>query len=242
MTPSSAEKTRPQEGGSVSLPVKVEAHLAENTVWREISRIESVSRTSANFQVTRPVEVGQLLLLKMPIKKDLRRFDFDKEQYRVWSIVRSCEPLPGNDLSIYHVSVVFIGQEPPASFRQDPQTIYKLHKIGDDGFWKINESRRGPDNRRHPRYPIPIDVYIAICDSQENIVAHEKTVTENISESGASVFSGLQLKIGDSVKLIKQSGGFSVNAVVRNRRIGKDNLPRLHLEFVNVTFPLEGID
>jgi hypothetical protein len=240
--PLSAEKAPAREATTVSLPIKVEAHAPENNIWREISRIESVTKTSADFHVTRPVEVGQLLLLKMPVKKDLRRFGFDKEQYRVWSIVRSCQQTRHDDFSNYHVSAAFIGQEPPESFRQNPSTIYKLNKIGENGFWQISEMRRGPENRREPRYPIPIEVYIAIYDSQENIVAHEKTVTENISERGASVFSDLQLRIGDAVKLIKQSGGFSANAIVRNRRVGKDNLPRLHLEFINVSFPLEGID
>jgi len=240
--PPSAEKIASLEENEVSLPVKIETYTPENNVWREISRIENVSETSAAFRMTRALEIGQLLLLKMPIKKNLRRYDFDKQIYRVWGIVRSCDIEPGADSSLYRLSVAFTGQEPPLSFREDPLTIYKLIKLGKDGFWRIIETRRGPDNRRHTRFPIPIEVYIAIYDAQDNIVAHEKTVTENISESGASVFSELQLKVGDAVKLIKQTGGFSANAVVRNRRVGKDNLPRLHLEFVNGTFPLEGID
>lgn len=240
--PPSSEKTASQEENEVSLPVKIEAYTTEQSVWREISRIENVTETSVKFRLTRPLEIGQLLLLKMPIKKNLRRYDLDKQLYRVWGVVRSCDSEPDADFDVYRTSVAFIGQEPPVSFREDPSTIYRLKTLGKDGFWQVAETRRGPDHRRHPRYPIPIDVYIAIYDAQDNIVAHEKTVTENISESGASVFSELQLKVGDAVKLIKQSGGFSANAVVRNRRIGKDNLPRLHLEFINVTFPLDGID
>ena len=113
MTPS-AEKTAPQEQITLSLPVKVEAFTPENKVWREVSRVESVSPTSANFYLTRPVDVGQLLLIKMPIKKDLRRFDFEKELYRVWAIVRDCRQTPRNSLSVYQVSAAFIGKEPPA--------------------------------------------------------------------------------------------------------------------------------
>src|SRR5215204_1233433 len=241
MTPL-AKKTKPPAEIGVSLPVKVEVRAADNNVWREISRIESVSKTKADFYLTRALEVGQLILLKMPIKKDLRRYDFDRGQYRVWSIIRSCEQTARDDFSIYHLSVAFIGQEPPASFRQNPSTIYKLDKIGEDGFWQINELRQGPENRRHPRYQIPIEICIAVYDEQENIVAEENTVTENISVSGASVFSDLPLDIGDPVKLIKQCDGFSANAVVRNRRVGKDNLPRLHLEFINGCFPIDGIE
>jgi hypothetical protein len=236
-----AEKTKRQAGIVVSLPVKIEAHGSANEVWREVSRIESVSRISADFYLTRPFEVGQLLLLKMPIKKDLRRFDLDKEKYCVWGIIRVCEQTLRNNAPSFHVSVAFIGQEPPASFRQNPSTIYKLNKIGENGFWQISELRQGPENRRQSRYTIPIDVVIVVCDADDNIIAQELTVTENISEGGASVFSTLQLNIGDTVKIFRQHGNFSATAIVRNRRTGKDNLPRLHLKFVNANFPLEGI-
>src|SRR5215204_5168677 len=110
MSPSPKHPLRQEETG-VSLPVKIEAYAPDEEIWREISRIESVSKTSADFYLTRAPEVGQLLLLKMPIKKNLRRFDVDKEQYRVWCIVRECEETLRSDFSVYRVSVAFIGQE-----------------------------------------------------------------------------------------------------------------------------------
>ena len=225
----------------ISLPVKVEAQIEVNEYWRELSHIEAVTKTSADFYLTRPFEVGQLLLLKMPIRKELRRYDIDKENYSVWGIVRSCNQALRDSLPGYFVSVAFIGSEPPLSFRQNPTTIYKLEKLGENGFWQVSQLRRGPENRRHSRYNIPLDVVIVVCDAEDNVIAHEQTVTENISQSGVSVFSTLQLNVGDTVKVIKQHGNFSAAAIVRNRRLGKDNLPRLHLEFVNASFPLEGI-
>lgn len=225
----------------ISLPVKVEAQTDINEFWREISHIEAVTKTSADFYLTRSFEVGQLLLLKMPIRKELRRHDIDKENYCVWGIVRSCSQALRNNLPGYFLSVAFIGSEPPFSFRQRPSTIYKLEKLGENGFWQVSQLRQGPENRRHSRYNIPLDVVIVVCDAEDNVIAHEQTVTENISQSGVSVFSTLQLDVGDTVKLIRTHSNFSATAVVRNRRLGTDNLPRLHLEFVNATFPLEGI-
>lgn len=227
---------------ALSLPVKIEAYLSEKKVLREVSRLERVSRTGAEFYVTQPVEMGQLLVLKMPLKKELRLFDFDKEKYRVWAVVRECRPERRDESLVYRVRAAFIGQEAPASFHRNPLTIYKLGKLGENGAWQISEDRTGPDHRRHPRYAIPVDVYITVCDAQENIIAQEKTVTENISQSGASVFSMLPLRVGDTVQFIKQNGGFSVKAIVRNRRTGADNLPRIHLEFINDTFPFVGIE
>jgi len=226
----------------LSFPIRVEAQNLQNKIWREIAHLESVSNIGAGFYLSRPFEVGQLLCLTMPLEKNLRRYDHDKDQYSVWGIVRHCHRTLKNEFSVYHLGVAFIGQTPPSGYRSNPLTIYTLSKIKEDGFWEISEDSQPSSTRHQPRYILPIDVYIAVCDADENIIAHEKTVTENISEGGASVFSALRLNIGDTVKVIKQHGNFSADAIVRNRRVGEDNLPRLHLEFVNVRFPLEGID
>jgi hypothetical protein len=240
---STAEKNgRQNERIAISLPIRVTAHEKNSKVWGEVTHLESVSGNGAGFYLSRAFEVGQLLYLSMPIERDLRKYDFDAEQYAVWGIVRHCHRTLRNKFSVYHLGVAFIGSESPRSYRRNPLTIYKLDALGEDGFWSISEEARPDSSRRQPRYPIPIEVYVAVYDAEENIVAHEKTVTENISESGASVFSGLRLNIGDTVRVIKQHGGFSVDAVVRNCRVGEDNLPRLHLEFVNVRFPLDGIE
>jgi hypothetical protein len=227
----------------LSLPLRVEAADAENVVWREITHLESVSDAGAGFYLARPFEIGQLLFLTMPLESDLRRYDHDKEQYSIWGVVRHCHRALKIKTSVYNIGVAFIGQTPPASYLQNPLTIYRLGERGEDGLWQISETTQPAQNRRQKtRYTIPIEVFVAVCDADENILAQEKTVTENISETGASVFSGLQLNIGDRVKVIKQHGNFSAPAIVRNRRVGEDNLPRLHLEFVNVRFPLDGVE
>lgn len=238
-----AEKTERQtERIIISLPIRVEAPDLENQPLCELTHLESVSEIGAGFYLSRSFEVGQLLFLTIPLERDLRRYDHDKEQYSVWGIVRHCHRTLRNNFPVYHTGVAFIGQEPPSNYHHDPSTIYQLGEINESGFWEVSKDEPMPSRRVQSRYTIPIDIYIAVFDAEENIVAHERTVTENISEGGASVFSALQLNVGDTVKFIKQYGNFSAEAVVRNRRVGEDNLPRLHLEFVNVQFPLEGID
>ncbi len=236
------QSARRHERIGLSLPVTVEARDLSKKIWRELTHLESVSETGAGFYVSRLFEVGQLLFLRMPIERDLRRYDRDEEQYCVWAIVRHCYRSLQSQTSIYHVGAAFIGREPPYSYRRNPATVYTLGELGEDGFWQISENAVQPSTRRHRRYAIPIEIYIAVCDSDEKLLAHETTVTENISEGGAAVFSTLELEIGDKVKIIKQHGSFSAEAIVRNRRVGEDNLPRLHLEFINVRFPLDGID
>jgi len=226
---------------AITMPVRVEAREANNSVWRELTHLDDVSETNAEFYLTRLFEVGQLLCLTMPLSKDLRRYNFDDEQYVVWSIVRHCHRTIRNNFPLYHIDTAFIGKEPPVGYRKNPLAIYQLAELNRDGFYDVSVNDQIPSTRRQRRYPIPIEVYIAVYDAEENIIAHEKTVTENISEGGASVFSTLQIEVGNTVKIIKQHGSFSADAIVRARRIGKDNLPRLHLEFINVRFPLDGI-
>jgi hypothetical protein len=226
----------------ISLPVKIEAHAFQDEICRELTHLDSFSETGAFFYLCRPFEIGQLILLTMPMEKSLRRYDHDKEQYSVWGVVRHCYRTLRNNFSVYHIGVAFIGHEPPYNFRQNPLTVYQIGEIGENGFWQVSVADRPPPKPRPARYAIPIDVFIAVCDAEDNTLAHEQTVTENISERGASVFSSLPLNVGDKVKFIKQYGDFSATAIVRNRRVGEDNLPRLHLEFINISFPLEGID
>jgi PilZ domain len=239
---STAENTeRNTERVEMSLPVRVEAREAHNTVWRELTHLESVSESGAGFYLTRLFEVGRILFLTLPLGRDLRRYSQDDEQYAVWAIVRHCHRTLRNKFPVYHVGTAFIGAQPPVGYRKNPLTTYHLGELKEDGFYAVTEDGQPASTRAQRRYTIPIEIYIAVFDAEENIIAHEKTVTENISESGAAVFSSLQLNTGDSVKIIKQHGGFSADAVVRARRVGKDNLPRLHLEFINARFPLDGI-
>jgi len=226
----------------ISLPIKVEAHALQDGIWRELTHLETVSDCGAGFYLSRSFETGQLLFLTMPVGNEFRRYDFDKEHYSIWGIVRHSYKTLRHNFSVYHIGVALIGAEPPASYRQNPLTIYKLGELGKNGLWQISETSQAQPKPRQPRYTIPIDIVIAVCDENDNIIAHENTVTENISHNGAAVFSGLQVNVGDRVRIIKRHGNFSANAIVRNRRIGNDNLPRLHLEFVNVNFPLESID
>jgi len=238
-----AEKTRRQvERFVMSLPVRVEAHDIQNKIWRELTHLETVSYRGAGFYLSRVFGVGQLVLLTLPLPKELRRYDFDEEQYAIWGIVRHCHRKLRGNSSVYHVGVAFIGPQPPYSYRKNPQTSYQFFQVRDDGLWEVCEDARTPSTRAQLRYNISVEIFLAVYDAQDTVVAHEKTVTENISASGISVFSQLPLNTGDAVKVIKQDGGFSATAVVRHRRIGDDNLPRLHLEFVDARFPLEGID
>jgi hypothetical protein len=172
----------------------------------------------------------------MPPK--LRSYNHFEAQYKVWGIVRHCHFGTGGN----YIGVAFIGSKPPRSYYENPLKRYRIEGLASDELWTIIEEDDSLQERRQPRYSIPINVSLAIYDDAEQIVAHERTVTENISVGGAAVFSSLPLKIGDLVKVLSDQYNVALTAEVRNIRMGTDGLPRAHLKFSDGAFPLEGIE
>ncbi len=95
-----------------------------------------------------------------------------------------------------------------------------------------------PETRHH----IPIEVVVEALDEKGQPAERETTVTENISRRGAAVFTTLDVTRGRFVRVMSAQYGISVIAAVRGRRTGPDGIPRLHLEFVDKQWPLEGIE
>jgi hypothetical protein len=50
------------------------------------------------------------------------------------------------------------------------------------------------------------------------------------------------VEIGEFVRVKSENYNVSIISIVRGRRIGQDGIPRLHVEFVDRLFPLEGIE
>jgi hypothetical protein len=92
------------------------------------------------------------------------------------------------------------------------------------------------------RHPIPLTVRIEVFDENGKTVSSEMTVTENVNPSGAAVFTTLDVDRGRFVRMTCDQYNITVVAVIRRRRIGADGIARLHLEFIDRQFPLEGIE
>lgn len=224
---------------TLPIPIWVERQEKNKKTWREVIPLKSVSRIGAGFHINREIEIGQLVLLTMPLPPEFRLFDHTEKDYSVWGIVRHCQPLSEKSPSTFHIGVAFIGKYPPKSYKENPLQIYNISGVRDDGFWQISEIGEFSPIRCQPRYSISVGIYLEIIDEQENILEHEKTVTENISLGGICVFSSLDVLIGKQITVRTEHSSFSATAIVRNRRIGDDYIPRLHLEFINKQFPID---
>ncbi|MEP6904027.1 MAG: PilZ domain-containing protein [Actinomycetota bacterium] len=235
----SENETRENERSSLSISTVVKAKENRETFWKETTDLVSISRSGAGFYLQHKCEVGHLLSLMMSMPRHLRCYDQDKELYRVWGLVQHCSPVSGDAASTYHVGVAFVGKKVPASYTENPLQSYRISGMNEDGTWKIVEAQKSFIVRRHSRYWLSFEVLLAAHDNDKNFISDENALTENISLSGAAIYSNLGVDIGDSVQFNCVPHNFSALAVVRNRQTSEYELPKLHLEFIDAVFPVE---
>ena len=207
--------------------------------WREVADLISVSATGSSFNLARRCEPGTLVSLMVPLPAYLRCYDHDKEFYRVWGLIQHCEPMSAKSTSSFHVGVAFIGKEPPVSYKANPRQHYRISGVNEDGMWQVTESKTPFKKRAEVRFWRSIELYLALIDTKSGLAGGERTVAENVSRSGAAVFTTMDVGVGDRVKFISAEYDFSGLAVVCNRQVGDDDRIRLHLKFVENTFPVE---
>jgi PilZ domain len=232
---------RSNERISLSISAVVKAKESNESSWKETTELISMSRSGAGFYIARQCEVGRLVSLLMPMPRHLRCYDTDKELYRVWGLVQHCSQVSGDGEVSFHVGVAFVGKKVPASYYDNPLQSYRIAGMSEDGTWKIVESKTDFVVRRHPRYWVSLEIMLSALDSEKNMITDEKAATENISLSGAAIYSDLDVNIGDSVNFDCIPHNFSALAIVRNRQTYEYELPKLHLEFINAIFPVEEV-
>lgn len=241
---------RLRERIKLALPVRVLCKESAGHEWIEMSRLLDVTPFGARLTISHPTEIGRLLLLTLAMPRQLRCFDHIEDQYRVWALVRHITPRQGVGAELrYDIGVAFTGKNPPASFVREPATRYEMGAISaENNLWQVREaegkeasssaSSRSKETRLQMAIPVSVDVF----DEDGRVSASEQTVTENISRRGASVWTTLKVDRGRFVRLTSADTGLSVLAAVRAARSGPDGIPRLHLEFVDRQWPLEGLD
>lgn len=209
--------------------------------WSETAAVTSLSSSGAGLFVPVPCVAGQLVSLIVAMPMHLRKYDNDKRLYRVWGLVQYCYE-SGGDSNGYHIGVALIGKNAPDSYTTSPMQSYRVSGMDRNGLWKVEELETSFKQRSSVRYWNSIETSIFQLDEELHSIASEKTVTENISESGATVYSELRVSVGDRIKIQTSSPPFSSLSVVRHRRIGIDDRTRIHLEFIENPFPILDIE
>ena len=235
---------------SLSLPTRIEVKIDGKMSWSEITRVEDVSAFGAGFVLKRPIKRGRLVVMGLPMPRQLRCYDYLEPQYRVWGLVRRCIPVTSNSGPVnYSIGVAFIGKNPPPSFMQNPAKLFDLSHREDGGLWSLVEAPPMPDEsdlpvhlRRHTRFAIPETLVIELLDENGDVAASEASVTENLSLGGAAVFTSFDIAVGSFLRVKSERHNVTIISVVRGKRIGTDGIVRIHLEFIDHLFPLEGVE
>ena len=234
---------RIRERLGLKLPVRVHCRETADFEWEEITRLIDVTPFGAGFTLKRPIEKGRLLHMTIPMPRQLRVFDHVEDQYRVWALVRYVRPLisPKDNTSFFDIGVAFVGKRPPKSYEDDPA---KRYEIAASALETLSEDADGmvqpfpSTEERATRHGIPVDMLLETLNEKGEASASESTVTENISEGGATVFTSFNLLPGRFIRLTSQQYQRTVHAVVRSVSTGADGLVRIHVEFVGQQWTL----
>jgi len=154
----------------LALPVRVHCRESLDHEWTEISRLVDVTPFGARLKLKRPTETGRLLLLTLPMPRQLRCFDHIEDQYRVWSLVRNIRLLDprAEKGALVEIGVAFVGKRPPRSFEADPARRYEIAESSTEaGLWAVKEESsetlaEASHKPRETRHNIPIEVVIEV--------------------------------------------------------------------------------
>ena len=151
----------------------------------------------------------------------------------------------------YAIGVAFTGKKPPSDYIDHPSRLYDIsHREQEgEGFWHLapadllaDDSDLPKDLRKQTRLFIPETLKIELMDEAGNVTASETTVTENLSIGGAAVFTQFDLEAGSFLRVTSERFNVTIISVVRGKRVGPDGITRLHLEFIDKHFPLQGFE
>jgi hypothetical protein len=227
----------------LKLPVRIRCRETADVEWTEVTRLIDVTPFGAGFTLKRPVEKGRLLHMTIPMPRQLRVFDHVEDQYRVWALVRYFRPLapPDGKAPVFEVGVAFIGKQPPRSYEANPSQRYEVGpttgELSTLEEWLPSELP-STDHRSVTRHNIPVDMLIETFNDKGDIEFSEQTVTENISQKGAAIYTTLNLAVGRLIRLSSEQYKLSVYAAVRGASMGPAGVPRIHVEFVDREWPL----
>jgi hypothetical protein len=173
--------------------------------------------------------------------RQLRVFDHLEDQYRIWGLVRYAKGTLKEHATIFDVGVAFIGKRPPLSYETEPWRRYEASASSLQAMGSPEQSMRPfptTDERLYTRHHMAVDMFLEVTNEKGEITQTESSVTENISKKGATIFTTLSVPPGRFVRLTSQQFNLSAFAVVRSRNTGADGIPRIHVEFIDMEWPL----
>jgi hypothetical protein len=208
----------------MKLPVRVQGREADGTAWEEMATCEDASAGGVGLRLTRPVVLGQILHLSLPLPQRFRQYDLTDASYRIYTLVRNVRPTPGGGVRI---GVVFLGKNPPRGAHALPGELFLMP--GDP---------TPVERRKFPRNVARVSLRLEAENAPGGVAVEEKTMAEDVGQWGAQVrATTLPVVKGAILQLEEVGGDFKTRAEVRNISIGADGHPRLNLLFLDAPAP-----
>lgn len=240
MQPQRAISRRIRERVPLALPLRVRGRGPGPVEWEEVTRLLDVTPFGARLSLSHPAEPGRLLHLSLPLPRQLRCFDHAEDQYRVWALVRNVRPVLAAERPRFETGVAFAGKYPPAGYLEDPDRLYDAELKGVAGL--CDPKPKGRRERSDAtRLPMAVEVELSLLDGEGRVRRTAPTVTENLSRRGACVYAPFAAERGSFVLVRSAQFGLTALAAVRGCRAGENGVPRLHLEFIDRDWPLDGV-
>ncbi len=127
---------------------------------------------------------------------------------------------------------MFLGRHPPRGHAQNPGGLYLLPSDLVAGAGS-GPALTGIERRAHPRYDLAVQLKLTRPEPVAFGPASEQTSTRNLGSGGAMVLTSLPVSRNDIVIVEDLQGILRSRAEVRGVFIGKDNIPRLNLRFLD---------
>ncbi len=201
----------------MKIPVRVQGRDQKGATWEMMTTCEDVSAGGLALLLGRPVRVGQVLHLALPLPGRFRKYDLTDSSYRVHGLVRGLRP--GN-----RVGVLFLGRRPPRGAESLPTELFLLP--GD------------PKPLAADRHGFEVLLRLEAEQAPGGVAQEERSIAENVSERTADAKTmSLPVFKGDTLTVEEVGGEFKTRAEVRTVQIGKDGQPRLSLLFIDDPVP-----
>jgi hypothetical protein len=202
---------------AMKFAVRVEGRDPDGTKWEEMTTCEDASAGGVALVLKRPVRVGQVLFLTLPLPPSFRQYDLTQSSYRVYGLVRARRPEN-------RYGVLFLGKNPPRGAEALPSGLFLMP--GD------------PKPLGTGKLGFEVTLKLDAEHAPGGIAQEERSIVENVKQREADVKTASLPVLKGAVITVEEVGGdFETRAEVRNILIGPDGNPRLSLFFLDDPVP-----
>jgi hypothetical protein len=215
--PEMATERRRTRRVPIRLPVRVKGRDPDGTEWEEMTNCDNASAGGVAVALRRPVRIGQVLHLSLPLPTRFRQYDIVEPSYHVYALVRRRTGSPAR------VGVLFLGRHPPQGSESLPTETFVLPGDAPPGAAE--------------RHVVQVLLRLSADQAPGGAAREQRALAENITARTAEVKAALPVAKGTLLVVEEIDGGFKTRAEVRSIAIEKDGQARLSLLLVDDPFP-----